>query len=219
MLVAVCNNGVALVWGLQSGQMERRVSAQALDIPYSRNSYIYMNKTYNASSNRGIWKNSVDDLVSRLKHFKGFSHSNRRSDMDKISFNASENSDLHFTDVSFSSSERQPKHNSKSSSNEGQTRPRVFSLTPIPGTSNVQSKQEAGHLIGPTLVNIDKSEMNSLQSDQSTSAANDVRYASESPVQVIKVEGSNRLCSRGAASPDVILVSIAAVQSELLRIP
>ena len=30
-------------------------------------------------------------------------------------------------------------------------------------------------------------------------------------MQVIKVEGSNRLCSRGAASPDVILVSIAAV--------
>ena len=87
----------------------------------------------------------------------------------------------------------------------------MFSLTPIPGTSNVQSKQEAGHLIGPTLVNIDKSETNSLQSDQSSSAANDVRYTSESPVQVIKVEGSNRLCSRGAASPDVILVSIAAV--------
>ena len=51
---------------------ERRVSAQALDIPYSRNSYIYMNKTYNASSNRGIWKNSVDDLgttnISKASH-------------------------------------------------------------------------------------------------------------------------------------------------------
>ena len=61
--------------------------------------------------------------------------------------------------------------------------------------------------------------MNSLQSDQSTSAANDVRYASESPVQVIKVEGSNRLCSRGAASPDVILVSIAAVAKRASRMP
>ena len=131
--------------------------------------------------------------------------------MDKISFNASVNSDLQFTDISFSHQKDSLNITQKSSSNEVQTRPRVFSLTPIPGTSNVQSKKEAGHLIGPTLVNIDKSETNSLQSDQSTSAANDVRYTSESPVQVIKVEGSNRLCSRGAASPDVILVSIAAV--------
>ena len=74
-------------------------------------------------------------------------------------------------------------------------------------TSNLKKKQDA---VGPTLVNIDKSETNSLQSDQSSSATNDVRCTSES-VQVIKVEGSNRLCSRGAASPNVMLVSIAAV--------
>ena len=209
LLVAVCNNGVALVWGLQSGQMERRVSAQALDIPYSRNSYIYMNKTYNASSNCGIWKGSVDDLVSQLRYLKGLSHSKLGSDMDEASFNEPKNSDFQSKDVSFSSSERQSKVTSSNSLNEGQTRPRVFSLTPVPGTSNVQNKQERGHLIGPTLVNIDKSAITSSQSDKSSAVSNDCM--SESPVQVVKVEGSNRLCSRGGASPDVILVSIAAV--------
>ena len=69
-------------------------------------------------------------------------------------------------------------------------------------------RREEGDIIGPTMINMEKKSNGELNSN------GEVIYnggLAESPVQIVKIQGSNCLCSRGGASPDVILVSIAAV--------
>ena len=224
LLVAVCNNGVALVWGLQSGQMERRVSPQAIDIPYTRNSYIYKNKIYNSSSTRGIWKGTVDDLMSKLRNRKKYGNigedekktsssktsSNSESSSSNMNVNDNNNNNNNNRNKTASSSKMDPSNNMSPEYNNMQdSRPRVFSLTPVPGAPPNKKRQEEGDLIGPTLVTMENKNSNSSKSKKLSS--NNKKGSAESPVQIVKVEGSNCLCSQGGASPDVILVSIAAV--------
>ena len=69
-----------------------------------------------------------------------------------------------------------------------------------------KKRQEEGDLIGPTLVTMENKNSNSSKSKKLSS--NNKKGSAESPVQIVKVEGSNCLRSQGGALTN-ILVSIA----------
>eukprot|EP00945_MAST-04E_sp_MAST-4E-sp1_P001878 g1878.t1 len=181
LVISCCTNGIALVWGLQSGQMERRVSSSSIGIPHDRHSHCEsissVHKTFKTSSLRGEWEGTVDHLMDVLR--QGGTQQSIRDSVSAMGVdNASGQSSRH----------------------------RALSLSPMPGLQtsfggvpNDSAKASTEDVTGPSMINL------KISSDR------DSPLTSEHPVQIVKLEGTNRSCSRDGPAPDIILVSISAV--------